>query len=390
MNRPTLRELFSAFLRTGLTSFGMSILQNLKAMILRRGFVTESEIQEGLALVQLYPGPIMVDLVAFIGYRSRGVAGALVAALGFLLPATAMMLAAAAAYVRYGSLPGVGTMLLGLDALVVGVVLNITLDFARRNVGGVMEAALALAAFALGLMHVNLVWGILGGLLVGAVIWNKHDSVQPEGRQLSVRWANLGVPLLLGVGLVGLAAWSALHPSPVSLLTLVFMKIGAVAFGNGVTILPVMEQDVVGAHHWLTPSQFSAAVGLGQITPGPILNSATFVGYLVAGLLGALAATFAIFAPSIVMTLVFTELFTHIRHLGPVRGAIRGVMAVFVGMLAGVVLTLGRGALVQPVSFIFAAGALVGLRYFRWDTLIVFGGGLALWGGLVYFGWMRI
>lgn len=390
MTRPTLRELFSAFLRTGLTSFGMAILQNLKAMTLRRGFVTESEIQEGLALVQLYPGPVMVDLVAFIGYRSRGVPGALAATLGFLLPATVMMLAAAAAYVRYGSLPWVGTMLLGLDALVVGVVLNVTLDFAGRNISGAVEAALALAAFALGLMHVNLVWGILGGLLVGAVIWHNQDTVQPEGRQSSVRWANFGVPLLLAVGLLALAAWSAFHPSPVGLLALVFMKIGAVAFGNGMTILPVMEQDVVGTYHWLTPSQFSAAVGLGQITPGPILNSATFVGYLVAGPLGALTATFAIFAPSIVMTLVFTELFTHIRHLGPVRGAIRGVMAVFVGLLAGVVLTLGVGALVQPVSLIFAAGALVGLRYFRWDTLIIFGGGLALWGGLAYLGWMRI
>ncbi len=390
MTRPTLRELFLAFLRTGLTSFGMSILQNLKAMTLRRGFVTDSEIQEGLALVQLYPGPIMVDLVAFIGYRCRGVAGALISALGFLLPATAMMMAAATAYVRYGSLPWVGTMLLGLNALVVGVVLNVTLDFAKKNITGAAEAVLALAAFALGMMHVNLVWGILGGLLVGAVIWNNHDSDQPEDRQLSVRWANLGVPLLLGIGLVTLATWSAIHLSPLSLLSQVFMKIGAVAFGNGVTILPVMEQDVVSVHHWLTPSQFSAAVGLGQITPGPILNSATFVGYLVAGPLGALTATFAIFAPSIVMTMVFTELFVHIRHFGPVHGAIRGVMAVFVGLLAGVVLTLGRGALVQPVSFIFAAGALVGLRYFRWDPLIVFGGGLALWGGLVYFGWMRI
>ena len=390
MTRPTLRELFWAFLRIGLTSFGMSILQNLKAMTLRRGFVTESEIQEGLALVQLYPGPIMVDLVAFIGYRSRGVLGALVAALGFLLPATAMMMAAAVAYVRYGSLPWVGTMLLGLNALVVGVVLNVTLDFARNNIRGAVEAVLALMAFALGLMHINLVWGILGGLLVGGVIWHNHESVQPEGRQLSVRWANLGVPLLLGVGLVALATWSAFHLSPISQLALVFMKIGAVAFGNGVTILPFMEQDVVGVHHWLTPSQFSAAVGLGQITPGPILNSATFVGYLVAGPLGALASTFAIFAPSIVMTLVFTELFGHIRHLGPVRGAIRGVMAVFVGMLAGVVLTLGRGSLVLPMSFVFAAGALVGLRYFRWDTLIVFCGGLALWGGLAYFGWVRI
>lgn len=390
MTKPTLHELFLAFFRIGLTSFGMAILQNLKTVTLRKGFVSESEIQEGLALVQLYPGPIMVDLVAFIAYRSRGVPGALVATLGFLLPATVMMLVAAAAYVNYGSLPGVSTMLLGLDALVVGVVLNVTLDFAKSNIAGPIELVLALSAFALGMMHVNLIWGILGGLLVGAILWNKHDPAQPEPLPSAVNWVTLGVPLLLGGGLVALAVWSALHPSATSQLILVFMKIGAVAFGNGATILPVMQQDIVGTHHWLTPSQFSAAIGLGQITPGPILNSATFVGYLVAGPIGALAATFSIFAPSIVMTLVFTELFDHVRHLGSVRGAIRGVMAVFVGLLAGVVLTLGQGALVLPGSFVFAAGALVGLRYLRWDTLVIFGAGLALWGAFAYWGWIRI
>lgn len=391
MTKPTLRELFLAFFLTGLTSFGLAILQNLKAMTLRRGFVTESEIQEGLALVQLYPGPIMVDLVAFIAYRSRGVPGALVATLGFLLPATAMMLVAAAAYVHYGSLPWVDAMLLGLDALVVGVVLNVTLDFAQRNVTGAIEALLALSAFALGLVHVNLLWGILGGLLGGAIFWNKHNNmVRSEMLPSPLRWSNLRVPLLLGCGLAALATWCLLHPSPISLLTFVFMKIGAVAFGNGVTILPVMQQDVVGVHHWLTPSQFSAAIGLGQITPGPMLNSATFVGYLVAGPMGGLIATFAIFAPSVVMTLVFTELFGHVRHFGAVRGAIKGVMAVFVGLLAGVVLTLGHAALIQPISFVFAAGALVGLRYLHWDTLVVFGGGLVLWGTLAYFGWIRI
>lgn len=178
--RPVLRDVFSAFLRTGLTSFGMTILQNLKDTAMRQRFVTEAELQEGLALVQLYPGPIMVDLVVFIGYRSRGGAGALAATLGFLLPATAIMVAAAAAYARYGSLPWVGTMLLGLNALVVGVVLSVTIDFARKNVGGAMEVALAMVAFALGFMHINLVWAILGGLLAGAAIWKARDPVQAE------------------------------------------------------------------------------------------------------------------------------------------------------------------------------------------------------------------
>jgi len=137
MRRTHLVELFAAFFRIGLTSFGMSILQNLKAMTLRRRFLSEQAFREGLALVQLYPGPIMVDLVAFIGYRNHGVLGALAATIGFLLPATVLMLLASAAYLSYGKLPAVEIILSGLNALVVGVVpwLHIDLSSSRCEEG---------------------------------------------------------------------------------------------------------------------------------------------------------------------------------------------------------------------------------------------------------------
>lgn len=384
MQSARLIELFTAFFRIGLTSFGMGILQNLKAMTLRRRFLSEQTFREGLALVQLYPGPIMVDLVAFIGYRNRGVLGALVATIGFLLPATALMLLASAAYLSYGNLPAVEIMLPGLNALVVGVVLNVTVDFAQRNLKGGVEAALAIFAFILGVFHVDPLWAIFGGLLLGALVWRSADKSAPAVSPAMFFWSKLIIPGLLCVSLVIIAAWVIYHPSPMGDLVAVFMKIGTVAFGNGATILPVMQQAVVGEHHWLTSSQFSTAIGLGQITPGPILNSATFVGYLVAGPGGALAATFAIFAPSFVMTLVFTELFAHFRHLGVIQGAIRGVMAVFVGLLAGITLSLGQQALTQPMAFVFAAAALVALRFLKWDMLIVLAGGLVAWGGWFY------
>lgn len=161
MQRTQLAELFAAFFRIGLTSFGMAILQNLKAMTLRRRFLFEQTFREGLTLVQLYPGPIMVDLVAFIGYRNHGVLGALAATIGFLLPATALMMLASAAYLSYGNLPAVETLLSGLNALVVGVILNVTLDFAQKNLNGSVEVALALLAFILGILHVVLAGGLL-------------------------------------------------------------------------------------------------------------------------------------------------------------------------------------------------------------------------------------
>lgn len=377
--RPGLLELFGAFFRVGLTSFGMAILQNLKQMSLRRGFVSEAEIEEGLALVQLYPGPLMVDLVAYIGYRRRGPWGALAATAGMLAPATLLMLALSALYQRFGALPAVVAMLPGLGALVVGVVLNVTFDFAQKNLKNHADALLALFAFSVGALGVNMVWAVGIGIAAGALMWRHEPDDTIEKSSARLPWRRLALPLLMGGLLVAVAVAALLWPGPTSPLLLTFMKIGSIAFGNGATILPIMQQAVVVERHWLDPAQFSAAIALGQITPGPILNSATFVGWQVGGLAGALASTFAIFAPSVVMTMVFTELFTHVRHLAAVRGAIRGVMASFVGMLAWVTISLGQHVFARPMAWVLAGAALVALRHLKWDTLRVFGLGLLIW-----------
>ena len=379
MTPPSLGALFTAFLCVGLTAFGMAMLQNLRAMALRRGFAGEAEIEEGIALVQLYPGPIMVDLVAFIGYRRRGTPGALCAVAGFLLPATILMLILAAAYRRWGELPEIAALLPGLAAIVIGVVMHVTLDLGRRNIRSRRDAALALFAFAVGALGGYMLWAVAGGIVVGALGGRalSDEGVARTGALLS--WRRLAAPLALGFGLLVVAAALAFDAGETGALALAFMKIGALAFGNGMTILPLMQQVVVDGHHWLDGPQFSAAIAFGQITPGPILNSATFVGYQVNGLAGALAATAAIFAPSVVMTMIFTELFVHVRHLAPVRGAVHGVMAAFVGMLAWVVIGLGETVAARPFAYALTAATLVGLRYLKWDTLRIFGVGLLLW-----------
>ncbi len=383
-------DLFATFFRIGLTSFGMAILQNLKTEAVRRGFVSEQELQEGLALVQLYPGPIVANLVAFVGYKKRGTFGAAAAMLGFLLPAFTLMVLASTAYLKYGSLPGVHTMQEGLNALVVGVLAHVTLHFAEQHIATVPGALFAASVLVVAVMRVNPLWPILGGLLVGAWLWRKkEETTEREGaREFEV--SRLMAPGLIAAALLAIALMASLVTSPVSALLLEFMTIGAVAFGNGSTILPVMQEAVVNHRQWLTLGDFGVAIGLGHATPGPVLISATFVGYMVAGLLGALVATFAIFAPSFVMTLVAAELFGLIRHLGAVRGAVQGVMTVFVGLLAHVVLSLGRHTLTEPLAFAFAGLALVGVRYLKQDLLMVFAVGLALWGLLAYMGALNL
>jgi chromate transporter len=384
MTRGTIANLFATFSRIGLTSFGMAILQNLKTEAVRRGFVSEQELQEGLALVQLYPGPIVANLVAFVGYKKRGTLGAVAAMLGFLLPAFVLMVLASMAYVRYGSLPGVHMMQHGLNALVIGVLMHVTLDFAERHITVATGALLALAAFAFAAMRISPLWPILAGLLVGALLWRQKGEAKQREKDQVFEASRLIVPGLIAVALIVLVVTASLVPSSLSTLMLDFMTIGAVAFGNGSTILPVMQEVVVNQRHWLTDGGFGVAIGLGHATPGPVLISATFVGYMVAGFLGALVSTFAIFAPSFVMTLVAAELFGPIRHLSAVRGAVQGVMTVFVGLLANVVVSLGQHTLTEPLAFVFAGLALVGVRYLKQDLLTIFGIGLMLWGALTY------
>jgi len=245
-----------------------------------------------------------------------------------------------ALYFAAGSVPWVAPLLLGLDALVVGLIFHIASDLAARNVQGRAQAAIALVAFVALLFKVNAVLITVVALGLGTLFIHP----EPRHRSTSVHkfaprhWIAIGAVVAVVVG--GAAfAWS-LH-SDVGTMGLVFFKIGAVAFGNGTTIIPLIQADVVDSYHWLTLNQFADGIALGQVTPGPFLITAAFVGYKVGGLAGASLATFAMFSPSIAMTLVFTELSAHFQDTQRIRGALGGVMAAFVGLLSVVILELG-------------------------------------------------
>lgn len=330
---PRLRTLFLLFLRVGSTAFGMGMLQSLRETLLRHQLVSEQELAEGLALVQLYPGPMMADLAGYIGYLRRGVPGALVSLIAFIAPSTLMMLVLAMLYHHFGARPAVAQGLIGLDVVMAGVLLHVALDFGRRQLRNRLEWLLAVLAGGLAIAGMDLSLLILVGITVGA--WLKRRGPALPTTTQPLHWQQFQPALLMGLSLAAGIALALLWPSRSSDLYLGFLHIGSVAFGNGVTILPMLR-DVVLDHGWLTPSGLSTGIAFGQLTPGPILNTATFAGYMVAGWPGGLLATFAIFAPSFVMTLVFAELFTRIRHLAWIKGAIHGAMIVFCGMVASV------------------------------------------------------
>jgi chromate transporter len=384
MNEPSpvpLRTIFLAFLEIGLTAYGMAILQKLRALVIRRGWLTEEETSEGLAMVQLYPGPIMVDFTAYVGYRLRGVPGALAAT-----PAFVLVTALSAAYFAGGELPWVHKLFLGLEALVIGVLANVTLNLGQQAIKGRIEFFIALVAFIALLFKVSAILVPLAALGVGALAISRPGAASPAQAAATSRRRLIAVMTLVMV-IVASAIAVGMSGTQLGQLVVSLFKIGSVAFGSGMAIIGVMQAEVVQAHGWVSQREFLDGLALGQITPGPVLLTAAFIGYKLGGVLGAALATFAIFAPSIAMTLVFTEVFGRIKHLQRVRGALAGVLAAFVGLLAATLWQLGHVALDSPLLLAFAAAAFVASRGFKLDIGWVFGGGLALWALLLALGW---
>jgi len=390
----SLWTIFTSYFVVGLTAFGWAIIQKLKALVMDHHWLSEEEMNEGLAMVQLYPGPIMVDFSAYVGYKLRGVIGAILATTGFILPSFVLMSVLSAFYFTAGNLPWVHSLFLGIEALVVGILLNVTLEMGGRNIQQRTQAVIMLLAFGALLFKVNAIVIVLVALALGAWLIRPAAGTgkmagagkptTPKVEPVSAkRWVGIGA-VVATILVVVAFSWSL--KSEMGGLALSLFKIGSVAFGNGTTIIPLIQSEAVEAHQWLTMGQFADGIALGQITPGPFLITATFVGYKLGGFWGGLLATFAIFSPSFAMTLVFTEVFARIRNLKAVRGALAGVMASFVGLLAVVLLQLGGVALTGPAAFALAGAAFIAVRWFKIDILWVFLGGLAVWGGLLVLG----
>jgi len=382
---PSLTELFTTFLVVGVSAAGMGIMQAIRTVPVKRGWMVQEDVDEGMGLVQLYPGAIMVDLVTYIGYRLRGIRGALVSAIAFVGPSLVLLLGLSWAFFTYRSHPVITDLAIGVEAVVVGVLVNLALDFGSQHAKGIVPALIALGAFAVEADGQNVLWAVLGALVIGSFALSPASAetgVSPGAGMapspVSISWSRLALTTVPGLVVVAGAVVAAASPGALAAVSAAMAKIGAVAFGNGTAIMPLLQQSAV-EHHWLTLRQFGVGVGLGQVTPGPFLSTAAFVGYGAAGWWGGVAGGLAIYAPSVAMTMVVAEIYPVFRRLTWVRGAIVGVMAAFTGLLAGMVLVLGRPVLSVPAAVGLAGAAFVAIRVLKWNMLVVFAAGLAVW-----------
>ena len=353
----TLREeaslagLFRYFAWLGTVGFGgpVVLVERMRRDLQEeRHWYTGGEYKEGLALAQLAPGPLAAQLAIYLGWVRAGVLGASVVGLAFVGPSFVMVVALSAAYLRFGGLAWMQGAFYGIGAAVIALIGYSAVRLARRTVGsdGMLWAIVVINATATVVTEREIVWVILAsGLFV--LGWREL------ARQRTTIATALVLPTWLLTGLHGPATTHTLIS-----ITSYFAKAGAVVFGSGLAIVPFLHGGVVQQMHWLNERQFLDAVAVSMITPGPVVITVAFIGYLVAGPLGACAAAIGVFLPVYIVVVFVARWFNRIAKNTSLRAAIDGVTAGATGAIAGSVVVLGRRALTDVVTFAIFVVAL--------------------------------
>jgi chromate transporter len=369
--RSRLAEVTLFFLRLGVTAFGgpaahIAIMRD--EVVKRRKWIDEQGFLDLLGAANLIPGPTSTEMAIFLGFRRVGWAGLLLAGVSFISHAMLIVLALAWAYVRYGSTPAAGGILYGVLPVVIAIVAQALWGLGRKAVKGWLTAVAGLAVVVLYFLHVNI---LLLLLAAGLVV-----MVGENWRQLrTVKVSALLLPLT-GAGLAGSTA-AAAAPFSLLLLFLNFLKIGAVLYGSGYVLLAFLRADFVTRLGWLTDKQLIDAIAVGQVTPGPVFTTATFIGYLLGGVPGALLATLAIFLPSFIFVAISSLFIPYIRNSTWASAFLDGVNVASLGLMLGVTVQLAATALIDPITVAIALVSLGLLfRYHTNSTWLIAGSAL--------------
>ena len=345
---PSLFQLFSSFLRLGATAFGgpAMVAYIRKMAVEKKHWLDDQSARDGVALCQTIPGATAMQMSAYVGLRAKGVAGAAASFIGFGLPAFLFMMILSALYACTHSLPAVVSIFNGLQAIIVAVVANATLSFGKTSIKNWKNVVNAIIAALLFGLKVNPILVIVIAAILGVVLYTKPPHppvVNPKDKAHAPKSLFL---LLLATG-VGFGLFYLLDRKLFDLATLMF-RIDLFAFGGGFASVPLMYYEVVEVRSWLDGQTLLDGIVLGQVTPGPIVMTATFVGYLLKGPLGGLVATLCVFLPSFMMVVGIVPYFDRLRGSPYFKKVMTGILCSFVGLLLTVTI---RFALNIPWDF---------------------------------------
>lgn len=363
-----LPELAALFLRLGATAFGgpaAHIAMMHAETVSRRAWLDDRHFLDLVGATNLIPGPNSTEMAAHIGFLQAGWRGLLAAGGCFIAPAVCAVTALAWAYVRFGATPGVEWLLRGIKPAVIAIIAQAIWMLGRKAVRGPLTAAVAAGVVALSFAGTNEIALLLGG---GVAVMIAENARRIRGRTL-------------GALFVPPAAFGALSAAftPCSLRALFFscLKIGCVWFGSGYVLLAFLQAEFVARTGWITERQLFDAIAVGQVTPGPIFTTVTFIGYLLGGVPGALVATLGIVIPSLLFVAVSNPLIPRMRASPWLAGLLDGVNAASLGLMAAVTWRLGRASLTDPVAVVSSFAAFYLLARFRVNSLwLIMGGAL--------------
>jgi len=376
--------LFIRVFKLGATAYGgpAMIAQIKEAAVNRYAWVKEGEFMRGVALCQLIPGATMIQIVTYVGYRVRGILGALTVAVAFVLPAFIALLVLSAIYFKFHSLWFIQALFKGLGAIVVAIILNACITFGKsilKDWKVILIAALSFFAF---FFQWNFVLIFVLAAVVGFVLHPKvpqTKAVASGGPSLDVKKKEyLIIALLAAVICMALIVSYAVDPK-ITVLSLNLSKIGALAFGGGFPAIPLIQYEMVDRFQWLTTKEFLDGIALGQVTPGPILITATFIGYKVSNVLGATMATLGIFFPSFFILVLLIPYHDRLKGVEKVQMMEKGILGSFIGMLALVLFNFGRTSLVDIPRILMAAAAFLAIyKKVSLSYILLAGGALSI------------
>lgn len=381
-DKERLIELAKVFLPLGAIAFGgpaAHIAMMDDEVVKRRKWMSREDLLDLIGVTNLLPGPNSTELAIHIGYERGGWAGLLVAGGCFILPAMLLVWLLAIVYVRYQTVPQVEWLLYGIKPVIIAIVLKALWKLGRKaakDTPTIIAGIMAIAAYLAGVNEILLLFA-LGIVVMVVKNWRNGNPANGELSLLPV------TGLLAQIGGTTTAAtlgWGSVF--------WFFLKIGSVLYGSGYVLLAFLQRDLVERHHWLTSQQLLDAIAIGQITPGPVFTTATFVGYLLAGHPGAIAGTIGIFLPAFLLVGIVNPWVAQLRQSTWARGFLDGVNAASLGLMAGVSYTLARAAMVDWLTVILAIVSAIAVL--RWQVnsiwLVIGGGAIGLLSHLL--GWI--
>jgi chromate transporter len=355
--RVSLVQFVGYFLRLGTVGFGGPIAlagHMQQDLVDQRGWVRKEDYLEGLALAQLAPGPLAAQLAIYLGYIRAGLLGATAVGIAFVLPAFLMVLALSAAYVRFGGLPWMQGMFYGIGAAVIGIIARSAFKLTKLTLGKdkLLWGIFVVLAVSTAWTSQEIIWlFLLGG--VANLLAKAFPKHLPASSTLSL----LFTPGTLATFGASGTLWQ---------IFVYFAKAGMFVFGSGLAVVPFLYGGVVQGHHWLTDRQFVDAVAVAMITPGPVVITVAFIGYLVAGVAGATVAALGIFLPVYLVVILLAPSYKRWAKNPQLNAFVRGVTAAATGAIAGAVVVLARRSVYDLPTILICAISLAVL--FRWKV----------------------